>query len=185
MSTVRVIKRYQNRKLYDTTDSCYVTLEDISELVKQGEDVQVVDNATKEDLTSVTLSQIIFEEEKKQKHVLPLTMLTNIIRSGGTTLREFAHRAIESGHRAIESGVREFEHVRVEIHEAIDRLAKRGQISPEAHHDLLGVFRKFVDTTIRPTVKNVTSIPTVQSEIRQLHERIEELERRLQEQEKK
>ena len=71
---MKVIKRYQNRKLYDTQDSCYVTLEDIRDMIKQGEDVQIIDNATKEDLTSVTLAEIILEEERKQKGVLPLNI---------------------------------------------------------------------------------------------------------------
>ncbi|MBI2344068.1 MAG: polyhydroxyalkanoate synthesis regulator DNA-binding domain-containing protein [Deltaproteobacteria bacterium] len=174
---IRTIKRYQNRKLYDTVDSCYVTLEDIAELVKQGEDVHVVDNATKEDLTSVTLSQIIFEEEKRQKNVLPLATLTNIIRSGGETLRGFAHKAFESG-------VRELEHVRDEVSEAVDGLVRKGKISHEARDDLLSIIRKFVDTKVRPTVKNVSNIPTVQSDIRQLQQRIEDLERRLHAREK-
>ncbi len=178
-STLRIVKRYQNRKLYDTTDSCYVTLDDISELIKQGEDIQVIDNASREDLTSITLSQIIFEEEKKQKHVLPLSMLTNIVRSGGATLRDMAHKALESGHKAIESGVRELEHVREEVSDAVERLVKRGQITQEARNDLLGVVRKFVDATIRPAVENVSNIPAVQSEIKSLQSRIEELERRL------
>ena len=65
----KIIKRYQNRKLYDTVDSCYVTLEDIRDMIKMGEDVRVIDNATKEDLTSVTFAQIIFEEEKKRRPV--------------------------------------------------------------------------------------------------------------------
>jgi polyhydroxyalkanoate synthesis repressor PhaR len=72
MSEPRVIKRYSNRKLYDTQSSRYVTLEQIADLVRGGEDVRIVDNNTKEDLTSITLAQIIFEEEKKQKSFLPL-----------------------------------------------------------------------------------------------------------------
>ena len=60
----RLIKRYANRKLYDTLDSRYVTLQQIAEFVRAGDDVQIVDNKTKDDLTSVTLAQIIYEEEK-------------------------------------------------------------------------------------------------------------------------
>jgi polyhydroxyalkanoate synthesis repressor PhaR len=58
----KVIKRYTNRKLYDTVESRYVTLDEIAEMVKAGAEVKVIDNRTKEDLTSVTLAQIIFEE---------------------------------------------------------------------------------------------------------------------------
>ena len=67
MPDTRIIKRYANRKLYDTEHSRYVTLDQISEMIRNGDDVKIVDNKTKEDLTTVTLAQIIFEEEKKQR----------------------------------------------------------------------------------------------------------------------
>ena len=60
----RVIKRYANRKLYDTCDSKYVTLDRIAELVRNGEEVKVLDNKSRKDLTKVTLAQIIYEEQK-------------------------------------------------------------------------------------------------------------------------
>src|SRR3569833_1971790 len=66
MPDTRIIKRYANRKLYDTEHSRYVTLDQISEMIRNGDDVKIVDNKTKEDLTSVTLAQIIFEEDKKR-----------------------------------------------------------------------------------------------------------------------
>lgn len=94
---MKVIKRYQNRKLYDTQDSCYVTLEDIRDMIKQGEDVQIIDNATKEDLTSVTLAQIILEEERKQKGVLPLNIFKQIVQSGGEVLKGLVQKSLESG----------------------------------------------------------------------------------------
>ena len=60
----RVIKRYANRKLYDTHDSKYVTLDRIAELVRNGEEVKVLDNRSKKDMTKVTLAQIIYEEQR-------------------------------------------------------------------------------------------------------------------------
>ena len=77
----RVIKRYANRKMYDTLKSRYVTLDQIAEMVREGEDVRIVDNNSKEDLTSITLAQIIFEEEKRGPR-LPVEGLRRIIRSG-------------------------------------------------------------------------------------------------------
>ncbi len=81
----KIIKRYANRKLYDTDRSCYVTLEEIAEMVKEGDDLRIIDNRTGEDLTSVTLTQIIYEDQKKpdQKGALPLGALRSIIQSGG------------------------------------------------------------------------------------------------------
>ena len=79
----RVIKRYANRKLYDMRESCYITHDEIASLVKSGEDVQIIDNKTKEDLTTLTLTQILFREEKLQRKTLPLQTLRDLLQSGG------------------------------------------------------------------------------------------------------
>jgi polyhydroxyalkanoate synthesis repressor PhaR len=88
----RVVKRYPNRKLYDTTDSRYVTLQQIAEFVRQGEDVRIIDNKTKEDLTEVTLAQILYEEQKQEGHAQPAGTLRSLIQKSGerlmTSLRE-------------------------------------------------------------------------------------------------
>lgn len=81
-----VIKRYPNRKLYDTATKRYVTLNEIAQMIRAGDEVVVVDHATDEDLTAVTLSQIIFEQEKLQGGFLPKAILTNLVRTGGDTL---------------------------------------------------------------------------------------------------
>ncbi len=78
----RVIKRYSNRKLYDTKDSRYVTLPQIAELVRAGEDVQVIDNATKEDKTEATLALIISGEVKSAPKAVPLHTLRELVHSG-------------------------------------------------------------------------------------------------------
>lgn len=77
----RIIKRYSNRKLYDTKDSRYVTLLQIAEMVRNGEDVQIIDNNTKEDLTEVTLAQIVYEEQKTQSRAVPLQTLKELIQA--------------------------------------------------------------------------------------------------------
>ena len=74
----RVIKRYSNRKLYDTKDSRYVTLLQIAEMVRAGEEVQIIDNNSKEDLTEVTLAQIIYEEQKAHSRNVPLQTLKSL-----------------------------------------------------------------------------------------------------------
>src|SRR6201990_900686 len=95
MPETRIITRYANRQLYDTEHSRYVTLDQISEMIRHGDDVKIVDNKTKEDLTTVTLAQIIFEEEKKQRSFLPLGAMRNIIQSGGEWFAE-AQRRVQS-----------------------------------------------------------------------------------------
>jgi len=104
-TTGRIIKRYANRKLYDTEHSRYVTLDQISEMIRNGDDVKIVDNKTKEDLTTVTLAQIIFEEEKKQRSFLPLGAMRNIIQSGGEWFAE-AQRRVQDRVQSILPGKR-------------------------------------------------------------------------------
>src|SRR5215510_1813089 len=82
----RVIKRYSNRKLYDTKGSTYVTLLQIAEMIRDGEEVEIIDNATKEDKTDVTLALIISEELRTKPRAIPLSTLKALVRHGGERL---------------------------------------------------------------------------------------------------
>jgi polyhydroxyalkanoate synthesis repressor PhaR len=93
MGEKRIIKRYTNRKLYDKQESRYVTLEEIARLVRRGEDVKVVDNETEDDLTAVTLAQIILEEEKNKTHLLSVPFLRKLIRTGEARMQDLSDRA--------------------------------------------------------------------------------------------
>ncbi len=84
-----VIKKYANRRLYDTSSSRYINLEDIAALVRNGKDLQVVDANTSEDLTRVTLTQIIVEDTKGQPSGLPLELLRQLIVSTDRVGQEF------------------------------------------------------------------------------------------------
>jgi polyhydroxyalkanoate synthesis repressor PhaR len=79
----RIIKRYSNRKLYDTQGSTYVTLLQIAQMIREGEEVQIIDNASKEDKTDVTLALIISEELRTKPRGVPLSTLKALIRHGG------------------------------------------------------------------------------------------------------
>lgn len=139
----RVIKRYRNRKLYDTSESCYVTLEDIADMIRTGLDITVIDNNTQEDLTSVCFAQIILEEERKKKDYLSLGTLTQLIRSGGETIKGFVQKSFTGGFKEIDQ------------------------------------VKGFYESKIKPTLENVQNIPSVQSEMKNLRKRIEELESKL------
>jgi polyhydroxyalkanoate synthesis repressor PhaR len=96
MAEKRIIKRYTNRKLYDKLESRYVTLEEIARLVREGEDVAVIDNETEEDLTAVTFAQIILEEEKRKTNFISVPFLRKLIRSGEARMQDFSDRATRS-----------------------------------------------------------------------------------------
>ncbi|HEX9193510.1 MAG TPA: polyhydroxyalkanoate synthesis repressor PhaR [Burkholderiales bacterium] len=85
--SVRQIKKYPNRRLYDTNTSAYITLADVKKLVLQGEDFQVVDAKTGEDLTRSILLQIILEEEAGGAPMFSLNILTQFIRSYGSAMQ--------------------------------------------------------------------------------------------------
>lgn len=81
MNDVRIIKRYQNRKLYDTHQSCYVTLEEIAQIIREGNEIQVIDNKSKNDITYMTQIQLLFDQEKKSTKSGDVELLKRVIRS--------------------------------------------------------------------------------------------------------
>lgn len=89
MEKAKIIKRYQNRKLYDTDASCYVTLDEIAEMIQQGEEVTVVDNRNQKDITAATLTQIIFEKQKRSESPVPISTLRHIIQQGDGSFSSF------------------------------------------------------------------------------------------------
>ena len=195
MPGTRIIKRYANRKLYDTEHSRYVTLDQISEMIRQGDDVKIVDNKTKEDLTTVTLAQIIFEEEKKQRSFLPLGAMRNIIQSGGEWFAE-AQRRVQSilpGKRGKDGGepdeppqpVSEPEDAPVDEAMVKKRsLASLREWVEQSKHRL-DEWQKQVDSKVRHTLDNlsqtITPWASVNKDVRALADRIAELETKLHE----
>src|SRR5678815_3616989 len=90
-----VIKKYANRRLYNTASSSYVTLEHLSEMVKQGVDFVVYDAKTNEDITRTVLTQIIFEEEGKGQSLLPIQFLRQLIGFYGNSMQSFLPSYLE------------------------------------------------------------------------------------------
>lgn len=125
-----IVKRYPNRKLYDTEAKQYVTLEGIADLIRQGQEVHVLDHATGEDLTTVTLTQIVFEQEKKESGFVPRSVLKGLIEAGGNTLSAL-QRSL-----AIPLGL--WGQVDEEIARRLDALVTRGELTLEEGARLRG-----------------------------------------------
>jgi polyhydroxyalkanoate synthesis repressor PhaR len=89
-----LIKRYANRKLYDTESKRYITLDGIAEMIRQQQDVKVIDHETGEDITALTQAQIIFEQERKLRSGIPHTVFTNLIQTGSDTFSQVWHALI-------------------------------------------------------------------------------------------
>jgi polyhydroxyalkanoate synthesis repressor PhaR len=105
-----VIKRYSNRKLYDTQESRYVTLEEIEEMIRAGREISVVDASSGEDLTSVTLTQIILEKERSHRAALPTAFLHQLIKHG-EAWQDFMQRSMRSSLEGIISSQRDMERI--------------------------------------------------------------------------
>jgi len=95
MADKLLLKKYANRRLYDTEKSSYVTLAQVSRMIKQGRRVEIVDAKTKEDTTAFILTQIILEEAKKKNILLPVPLLHMLIQYGENVLQEFFHKHLE------------------------------------------------------------------------------------------
>jgi len=105
-----VIKRYSNRKLYDTQESRYVTLEELEELIRAGKEISVVDVSTGEDLTSITLAQIILENERTHRAALPTAFLHQLIKHG-EAWQDFVHGSLKSSLESIMTSQRDADRV--------------------------------------------------------------------------
>jgi polyhydroxyalkanoate synthesis repressor PhaR len=178
-----VIKRYPNRKLYNTEAKKYVTLDRIAQLIRDGEEVQITDHQTGEDLTAVTLTQIIFEQEKKAGGFLPRAVLTGLIQSGGHTLTELK-RTI-----AAQSGF--LQQVNNEIERRIQALIKDGDLDQEEGEQLQAKLISVDDSSPKPDFPSDDEIEQIlirrgipsQEDLRSLNEKLDELVSKLEDME--
>ncbi len=124
-----LIKRYPNRKLYDTEAKQYITLEGIAGLIRQGEEITVIDHASGEDQTALTLTQIILEQEKKQGGLLPRSVLAGLIQAGGEGLSALQ--------RALATPINFWHQFDDEIRQRVQVLIKHGDLSEREGQNLL------------------------------------------------
>lgn len=118
-----IIKRYPNRKLYNTDEKRYITLDNVAELIQRGADVHVIDYSTGEDLTAQVLSQVIAGQEKKRSGFLPRPVLAGLVQAGGATL--------DGLRRAMLLPLDLLRNVDEEIQSRIERLIESGDITQE------------------------------------------------------
>lgn len=197
----RVIKRYSNRKLYDTRDSRYVTLLQIAEMVRGGEDVQIIDNTTKEDKTEVTLALAISEELKTRPRAVSVGSLRTLIQERGEklleTLRDGPIGRLIPGHEhdgKIEGGTQEASSVEQQTVAAIggaEPASGPQQPAAGAKHDsmiaelvassrnTLEQWQHAMDERIRTVIPGLKEHTDLQAEVRRLAQRVEALEAQL------
>jgi polyhydroxyalkanoate synthesis repressor PhaR len=174
-----IIKRYPNRKLYDTDAKRYVTLDEIAVMVRNGAEVQVIDHETGEDVTSLTLTQIILEQEKKKSGYLSTSALAGLIRSGGASLGnsigdtlDSLKRSVQSVQSSVQKSVASLGEMNPISEERINRLIEQGKLNVEQAQGLLKLDGLLTE------VLHSLNVPT-QQEIQALQEQIESLSERL------
>lgn len=133
---IRVIKRYGggSRKLYDTEESRYVSLEELSAWIGQGQEIQVLDSATGEDVTGQTLAQTLYEDQKRGQSLLPSSFLHDVIRRGHQTFTDSVQQVQAGVESLVKAGVdsltgsvamqEDMEHLRVRLAELEASLAE-------------------------------------------------------------
>ncbi|MCB1036823.1 MAG: polyhydroxyalkanoate synthesis regulator DNA-binding domain-containing protein [Acidobacteria bacterium] len=117
---VRLIKRYESRKLYDTEESRYVSLEDVAAWVRAGQEVKVVDNATSADVTAQTLTQVILDEGRRGTRFLPSELLHDLVRAG--------EQALSSGVEQVQHGMDRL------VRASVDRLGPVRRVREEMNN---------------------------------------------------
>jgi len=172
------IKKYANRRLYNTGTSTYVTLEDLAAMVKKGEDFVVYDAKTSEDITRSVLTQIIFEQENKEggQNLLPITFLRQLIRFYGDSMQMLVPRYLEV---SIESLTREQEKFRNQMAQAFG-VGGFGALEDQVRRNMEMFERAFA--MFAPFARRDESTATAdkpQSEIDELKRRLNEMQKRL------
>ena len=174
-AALRQIKKYANRKFYDTEEKRYVSLSHIASLVREGEEIQVVDNETGDDITGLVLSQILREQER-QGRVLPQTLLTALVRRGTGGLKQLRG--------SLQASLKALEALEDEIQERVDSMAERGEITlteaQELREELLARARQrqsSVEDSILEEIKDSLvrlGVPA-RSDVERLHSQLGEI----------
>jgi polyhydroxyalkanoate synthesis repressor PhaR len=129
-----VIKKYANRRLYNTRSSAYVTLEHLSEMVKEGIDFVVFDAKTNEDITRSVLTQIIFDEESRGQNLLPIQFLRQLIRFYGDSMQAFVPSFLEM---SLDSFTRQQDRMRGQVAGAMGTAPGLGYLEDQVRQNLV------------------------------------------------
>jgi polyhydroxyalkanoate synthesis repressor PhaR len=180
--TPTTIKKYANRRLYNTGTSTYVTLEDLAAMVKEGEDFLVYDAKTGEDITRSVLAQIIFEQENKAgQNLLPTTFLRQLIRFYGDSMQMVVPKYLE---QSIETLTREQEKFRKQIAGALSGtpfapLEEQVRRNMELFQQTFSMFKPFAPRTSGEAEKVPEPSPDEESNIDDLRKQMKEMQERL------
>jgi len=178
----RVIKKYANRRLYDSKTSKTLTLEELAELISDGEDIQIIDNETGEDITNMTLAQVIVELERGKKSDRQIAeILKDMIASGSTAMADLVQKSVSES-------ISFFSLSRKKVQEFVDRMIKEGKVAKgegdrliEELWGALKTSRKTFSEKIKEVLTEKEEDFATRKEIGKLEKKLDLLEKKLSE----
>ncbi len=191
----RLIKRYANRRLYDVQEKTTITLQGLAHLIKEGQDVMVVDYKTKEDITLPTLFQVLSMEAKQWKESFPSAKVAcELIEKGGGVMADVLKKAMLAGIGAVVL-------TKEKVEEMVDELVKKGEISKEDRAKFVRELadkaearsrevKKWVEESVKATMSKIKmaraeEVELLRKQVQELTKEVSILERKLKEQAKK
>jgi polyhydroxyalkanoate synthesis repressor PhaR len=171
-----VIKRYANRKLYDSTAKRYVKLEELAQLVKDGQEVQIIDNSTGADITSVVLSKVLSEviSDKPENGHVSSSVLREIIQKRSDAVVDYVKQGIEASVRTVKD-------VEQQLQQQFQQSWKRvtGQQEPTSSptEDFKLIIQRMIEESVQFLIGKM-NLPT-RTEINELNRRLDEIEKRV------
>ncbi len=183
---MRKIKKYANRKLYDTVDKQYISMEQLAALVRAGESVSVLDNQTGEDITVQILSQLLSKDRKRQDSEMISDMLSQMLRRGSTTLADYARRTTSRWQEAVHVAEEEIERIACQLYKELPEgvVSKR----KEEVKQTIGKVKEWISDKVDQRVNDMMGMMNVASrdqmdglskEMRALAGRLDEIEKLL------
>lgn len=176
-----VIKKYANRRLYNTGTSTYVTLEDLAEMVKNEEDFVVFDAKSGEEITRSVLTQIIFEQENKGQNLLPIAFLRQLIRFYGDSMQKLVPSYLEF---SIDSLTREQHKFRDQMTQAFganafEAMEEQVKRNSEMFERTMRMFTPFGVVPTDPSKQKAEDKPVETTELDRLKQQMEDMQKRL------
>ena len=177
-----VIKKYANRRLYNTGTSTYVTLEDLSEMVKAGDDFVVFDAKSGEDITRSVLTQIIFEHENKGQNLLPIAFLRQLIRFYGDSMQTLVPSYLEF---SMQNLTNDQDNLRKKLSDsfgnsAFEAMEEQVRRNSEMFENAMKMFMPFSQVTPQPAKEpepapRASELDTLKDQIAEMQKKITEL----------
>lgn len=158
---MRTIKRYRNRKLYDTLDSRYITLVGLGELLHNGEDIRVIDAKTQQDITGTVLTQVLLREQRSQNMPMALTRIRELLRTGEEILHSSVQKISSEAEKTVQRPISE-------VRQFLD--------------STIGAFDEFqslVDERMDSVLAAIKQLSPIQRDYKAMQEKIDALEKRI------